>query len=77
MRVLTEDLGLRITGEPADRTRVEVGAGSAGNPVDVVADRGVPPSWSLAAPSTTSPSGCPVPPARSCDAGVGPNGATR
>jgi glyoxalase family protein len=38
LRVLTEDLGLRITGETAGRTRLEAGAGGAGNIVDVVAD---------------------------------------
>ncbi|WP_309072133.1 ring-cleaving dioxygenase [Arthrobacter sp.] len=38
LRVLTEDLGLRITEETPGRTRLEAGDGGAGNIVDVVAD---------------------------------------
>ncbi|WP_251041456.1 ring-cleaving dioxygenase [Arthrobacter sp. ISL-30] len=42
VRVLTDDLGLRIIGETADRTRLAAGDGGAGNIVDVVADPKAP-----------------------------------
>ncbi len=42
LRVLTEDLGLRITDETPARTRLEAGDGGAGNIVDVVADPSKP-----------------------------------
>ena len=71
LRVLTEDLGLRITGETADRTRLEAGDGGAGNIVDVVADPRGPSAWSPAAPSTTSPSGSRIPQPRSSGARPG------